>query len=573
MVNISIIKENIKLLFNYPAIVKINHLVPTMEVKQYICWLWNQMRDVRNRIAMSGIVGIIEVGTGLSFVWISKQLIDIATRTTEGNMQFHIALLIGTMCLQIILSSWKNRLESLTEIRLKNKLRYNLFSQLMYSSWNGKERFHSGDVVNRLEEDVRIVSDGLSKSLPMVIVTLFQFLAAFLFLSRLNSQLAWIIVFIMPVFLLLSKVYVKRMRNLTKNVRNTDSRVQSHIQEKLQHKVLIQILEQNKPVSDKLDILQAGLYGQVMSRANFTVFSRALVMTGFAIGYLLAFLWGVKGIYENTVTFGMMTAFLQLVGQIQRPMVELSRHIPSLVHTITSAERLKELDELPVEEQGTQLIMDGNVGIRMENISFSYPDGDKKIIDNFSFDFTPGSRTAIIGETGVGKSTLIRLMLALLKPQQGKIFLYNYDRKVEAGAQTRSNLAYVPQGNTLLSGTIRENLLFGDPNASEEQLKEVLHTVAADFVYDLPNGLETMCGERGTGLSEGQVQRICIARGLLRPGSVLLLDEFSSSLDKDTERLLMERLVSQANEKTLIFITHREVVATYCHHIIKLERS
>lgn len=544
-----------------------------MVIKQYIHWLWKNIYDIRPQIVLSSLLGILNVSAALLFIWASKQLIDIATRSVEGNMKYYITLLIGAICVEILLSAWKNRLESQTDMQLKNKLRYDLFSQLMFSSWNGKDRFHSGDAVNRLEEDVRIIAEGVCKSLPAVIVTCFQFLAAFLFLSRLNNQLAWIVVFIMPVFLLFSKIYIKRMHRLTKDVRNTDSHVQSHMQEKLQHRVLIQTLEQNKSVTDRLDFLQSHLYSQVMSRTNFTVFSRALIMIGFATGYIIAFLWGVNGIYEGIASFGTMTAFLQLVGQIQRPMVELSRHIPSLVHTITSAERLKELDELPLEEQGEQLMLGAGTGIRMENVSFTYLDGNKQIIRNFSFDFAPGSRTAIVGETGVGKSTLIRLMLALLYPQQGKVFLYDENIEEESSTLTRCNLVYVPQGNTLLSGTIRDNLLLGNPNATEEHIKTALHIAVAEFVYKLPNGLDTICGEHGSGLSEGQAQRICIARGLLRPGNILLLDEFSSSLDIQTEELLMERLISLLKDKTLIFITHREMVAEYCQHIIKLERD
>ena len=189
------------------------------------------------------------------------------------------------------------------------------------------------------------------------------------------------------------------------------------------------------------------------------------------------------------------------------------------------------------------------------------------------FDFAPGSRTAIVGETGVGKSTLIRLMLALLRPVGGLLKLYNEQlEEVEISARTRRNLVYVPQGNSLFSGTIRENLLLGDPEADEARLKEVLHCAAADFVLELPDGLETLCGEQGSGLSEGQAQRIAIARALLRPGSILLLDEFSSSLDPATEERLMERLTAAAPDKTMIFITHREKIAQYCTGTLSLER-
>ena len=544
-----------------------------MAIKSIILWLLDTMHGLRLRIALNGAVGILRVCISLLFVWVCKQLIDVATHMSDGKIEFYAILLIATVSLEIILSAWILRLENRNEVLLKNKVQYRLFSHLMLSRWSGKERFHSGDVLNRLEEDVRLTSEALCKSLPAVVVTCFQLMAAFVFLAYLDSHLAWITVLIMPVFLLLSKFYIKRMRKLNKDIRETDSRVQSHIQEKIQHRILIQTLGQHQRETERLDAFQKGLYGQVMSRVNFTIFSRTLVMGGFVAGYITAFLWGVNGIYKGVISFGMMTAFLQLVGQIQRPMVELSRHIPSLAHAITSAERLKELEDLPSEMQGEQQMISGQVGICLENVSFTYPDGERKIIENFSHNFAPGSRTAIVGETGTGKSTLIRLMLSLLSPQEGRIYLYNREQDIESTPLTRCNLVYVPQGNTLLSGSIRDNLLLGNPNATDTQLKEALSTVVAEFVYDLPEGLDTLCGEHGAGLSEGQAQRICIARGLLRPGSILLLDELSSSLDQQTERLLMERLSSQTKNKTLIFITHREVITEYCEEVIDLGRK
>ena len=231
-----------------------------------------------------------------------------------------------------------------------------------------------------------------------------------------------------------------------------------------------------------------------------------------------------------------------------------------------------ELEDSPKEDVGDPVKLAGPAGIRVEGLDYRYPDGQRMILKDLTFDFPPLSRTAIVGETGSGKSTLIRLMLALLKPVAGRVTLYDVAQAVPASAATRCNLVYVPQGNTLFSGSVRDNLLMGDPDATEEQMRAALETAVADFVFSLPDGLETRCGERGAGLSEGQAQRIAIARGLLRPGSILLLDEFSSSLDPETEEKLMDNLTKKAAGKTMIFITHREKIAQCCERTCRIDR-
>ena len=251
-------------------------------------------------------------------------------------------------------------------------------------------------------------------------------------------------------------------------------------------------------------------------------------------------------------------------------MVELSRQIPSFTRVLTSAERLQELTAQPLEEQGEPVRLNGPVGVRIDRLTFAYPGGNRPVFDGFSHDFKPGSLTAVVGETGVGKSTLIRLMLALHKPGGGSITLYDGDREAAASPLTRCNFAYVPQGNTLVSGTIRENLLMGCPDATDEELHAALHTAAADFVGTLPDGLDIRCGEQGAGLSEGQAQRIAIARGLLRPGGILLLDEPTSSVDSETERLMLGRLSTQVQGKTLILVTHRETIARLCTEVVTI---
>jgi ABC-type bacteriocin/lantibiotic exporter with double-glycine peptidase domain len=288
-------------------------------------------------------------------------------------------------------------------------------------------------------------------------------------------------------------------------------------------------------------------------------------------GQVITFLWGAFGISTGAITYGMMTAFLQLVGQVQRPIIELSTKLPSLIHSSASIDRLNEIENLPHEEVGDPVLLEGVVGVKLEDVSFAYADSEKDVLEDFSFDFTPGSRTAIVGPTGVGKSTLIRILLSFLNPRKGKVELYVAGQDpIAVSPSTRCNLVYVPQGNSLFSGTIRENLLMGNPEADDSQLESALRTAAADFVFGLPAGLETQCFEAGGGLSEGQAQRIAIARALLRPGSVLLLDEFSSALDAETETKLLERLTTALPDHTMIFITHREKVIEYCNSVLRM---
>lgn len=524
----------------------------------------------RSALLASMLANLAGVGASLLFVYICKTLIDIATGNSGRDLAGWSLAMVATMASQTLFSLLRTRLAAQTDIRIKNNLRMQLFSRLICAYHGSRGERHSGDITNRLEEDVRVVSECLSNSLPALLSATVQFIAAFCFLMALNNTLAWSVVGIMPLAIILSKIFFRKLRRLTRDIRDTDSLVQSHLQENLQHATLIQTLEQEGRASSGLDRLQSGLYDSVMRRTRFTIVSRTVISLAFAAGYATAFLWGVNGLLAGAVTFGTMTAFLQLVGQIQRPVLELSSYIPSAIHAAASADRLMEIEGDESCAASEPVHLGSPAGIRMEHVSFAYPDGTRKVIDDFSHDFLPGSRTAIVGETGAGKSTLIRLILALLRPQSGSIVIYGPRSSAEASAATRCNLTYVPQGNSLLSGTVRDNLLLGDPEADEAGMKEALRVAAADFVYQLPDGLDTPCSENGGGLSEGQAQRIAIARALLRRGSILLLDEFSSSLDPETEKRLMENLSSALPGRTMIFITHRRKITEYCSDIIEL---
>ena len=506
----------------------------------------------------------------LFFIYLCKKLVDIATGVFDGSIWLYTSVVLVVVLLRLVVNAMNTRLESLTNSKMNFIIRSRIYSDILQAEWFGKDKYHSGDTLNRLETDVSTVTNVICSDSPQIVSTLFQLAAALVFMCTMDWRLALILLIITPVFVGLSKVFYSRLRAMTRTIRDTESKVQSHLQESIQHRVVIRSMENEDMMENRLENLQNEEYSQVKERTKLNIIARTIVSASFQFGYIAAFLWGVFGIMHGNLTYGIMTAFLQLVGQIQRPMVNLTRQIPAFINATASIDRLMELEEGPKEESGESIMMDSPLGIKVENLTFRYPDGEKDVLKDLSFDFPPLSKTAIVGETGVGKSTLIRLMLSLLKPTSGTVSLYNSSESMQASPLTRCNIVYVPQGNTLFSGTIRHNLMIGDPEADEEKMLWALKAAQADFVFDLPDGLDTVCGERGSGLSEGQSQRIAIARGLLRPGNILLFDEFSSSLDPETEDRLIKNITELASDKTMIFITHRERIAEFCDRELKL---
>lgn len=536
-------------------------------------WLWKAWRGNRLQAVLNASVGLLEVAASLLQVWAVKRAIDIAAGTVEGNIYWAVGIM-GMLILADfafhIAAIW---IKNILGIRAQNRMQQQMLDRILRSEWHGKELRHSGDVINRLEQDVKTVVEFLTETLPNTLSVLALFIGAFYYLFSMDHVLSLIVVGIIPVFVAFSKIYVRQMRRLTRQVRDSDSEVQSVLQETIQNRMLIKTLEGDSEMVDRLEDTQSKLRQNVVKRTAFSVFSNLILNFGFALGYLVAFLWAAVRMSEKTLSFGGMTAFLQLVNKIQGPARNLTKLAPAFVGVFTAAERLMELEEDPLEEQGDPIKLPAPCGVRLEGVTFGYADSEKPVIENLSFDFRPNSCTAILGETGSGKTTIIRLLLALLKPQRGQVTVYSHTPtpiNQSASSRLRCNFVYVPQGNTLMSGSIRENLRLGKLDASDEEMREALKKSCAEFVFDLPDGLDTLCSEQGGGLSEGQSQRIAIARALLRDRSIMLFDEATSALDPDTERELLRNILSD-HDKTIIFITHRMAVVDYCDQVLRLQ--
>lgn len=539
--------------------------------KDIFLWLWRAWRGNRLQAVLNAVVGLLGVVVSLSSVWAVQHAIDVAAHEVEGNIIIAVLLMGGLILSNFALNIASVWIRNILGIKAQNRMQQKLLDRMLHSKWNGKETHHSGDVLNRLETDVTNVVNFLTEIIPNSLSTLALFVGAFGYLFMMDWRLAIVIVIMIPIFILFSRVYVRQMRHLTSEVRTSDSKVQSILQETIQHRLLIKTLEGDSAAVDRLEDTQSVLRSNVVRRTKFSVFSYLVLNLGFSVGYLIAFTWAAVRLSGGTLTFGGMTAFLQLVNKIQNPARQLTHLAPQFVSVFTAAERLMELEENPLEEQGEPIELKAPCGVRFIDVAFAYDDSENNVIEHLSYDFYPTSCTAILGETGAGKTTMVRMILALLQPNSGKVEIYNEKEHHDLSPLLRTNFVYVPQGNTLMSGTIRDNLRLGKLDATDDEMAEALKRSCADFVFELPDGLDTKCTEQGGGLSEGQAQRISIARALLRNRSIMLFDEATSALDPDTERKLLQNILSK-RDKTIIFITHRPAVMEYCDQTIEIKK-
>lgn len=527
-------------------------------------WCWGLSKGYKASLLVYYLAELVVITCSLSFVIFSKRAIDFAI---DGNrtLMFHaLYWSIALMLFNIIFKTISTKYNELSKMKMLKDLQNEVVDAQMYSSWEYIKRWSTGDIQFRIQRDCIEVVQMITQTFPNFTLTLIRLFASLSLLWVMDSRLAYIILAITPLFLF-SKVYYKKFRKFNKELKSKEGDLSHIINENLKFRMLIKTLGIEMQRWKKLSKTQNKILELKTEILNFSMISQTIIKTTVSAGFLFTFIWGVLGLNAGSITFGTMTAFLQLVGRVQNPMLGLLGFFPSFVSFGVSVERVQEIVLGNSEAIEEPVMVEEVERLEISNLNFRYE--DKDVLENITLSLKKGESTAILGASGRGKTTLIRLLLSVVKAQTGEVKLY-YDGQVDfLSAKYRNNFGYVPQGDKLFSASIRENLVLGDQTISEEDIQKALYNSCSEFVYDLPKGLDTLVGESGYGLSEGQAQRIAIARTLLRDTPIWLFDEVTSSLDNATSKNLLDRLHAISQDKIAVFVTHDIDLAEYCSQI------
>ena len=519
------------------------------------------------------LVNIISALFGVMFALGTKGVIDAAiAQDTSG---FARACVIQAIIILVLLLCYVliRHLRERIHANLDRDWKKSLLHVILQSDYRSAAAYHSGELINRLNNDVRILNDGIVDLLPSLCSMVTKLVASFAVLTSLTPLFALLLLAAGALVVLFTAAFRQKLKKLHKQVSEADGKVSSILQETLEKLLIVQAMDISHEMERRVEMQLENRFEMHRKRKNISLFANTSVYVMFYGSGFAALVWCAAGILNGTITFGTMTAITQLVGQLQSPIVGLSGLLPQYVAMLAAAERLQELGSLPgtvtCRQESPEELYSKVSRITAKNLSFTY-DRDT-ILDDVSFSLEKGCFYAVTGPSGTGKSTLLKLILGVYTPDTGTLFLETDNETVLLDRSTRRLFAYVPQGNLLFSGTIKENLLVIKPDATDDEIAQAVHASVMDqFLTQLPQGLNTPLGEGGAGLSEGQAQRLAIARAVLGGAPILLLDECTSALDAETEALLLQRLGHLEN-KTCIAVTHRPAAELICDGKIHMD--
>lgn len=529
-----------------------------------LSWLLARTKGRRGALAAIIAGNAVFAAAGAAFSLLCRGIIDSAVSGDRGGILGYAAGLGGFVLLQLVLRLVCNSLSEYVRAGMEMDMRAKLFGKLLSAELSSVTKYHSGELLNRMFSDVKICSDGIADILPAAVNMATRLVCAGAIMIFLEPWFAALFIAAGAVVFVVTRFFRGRLKGLHKQVQEKEGKVRSFLQEALESAAVIKVFGAERKMLRRNDLNQREHYRIRMKRRAIGIISGAGFGLIFQAGYVLALVWGAFGIFSGGMTYGTLTAVLQLVNQIQSPFAGLSSLFPQYYAMLASAERIIELENLP-EEQKSAKALDYADFQRLEVSGLRFGYGEKDVITRADFTLNRGETAALTGISGGGKSTLFMLLLGAYRPDGGEIRFVSRSEEYSPGQETRGIFAYVPQGNCLFSGTIRENIAFlNDTEISDEAVMQAAKAACADeFITQLPEGLDARIGENGHGLSEGQAQRIAVARALYSGAGFLLLDEATSALDEQTERKLLEN-ISAMDGKTVLIVTHRPAALEIC---------
>ena len=539
-------------------------------------WIFSYSARYKGAIVFYIILGIFSTSMGLVSSVASKYMIDIITGHDSSRFGIMVAIMVGSTVFSLIFSSVISRITAKLSIDINNDIQADIFDKIVDADWLSLNQYSNGDILNRFNGDIGTVSSNAISWLPTIIIAVYNFIATFFVILHYDWIMALIALGSAPFMLLMSRFLIKKQRDYSKKVREMSSELMTFEVEAIYNFDTIKSFGIAPHYSKKMRWWQEKFrdislkYNLFSIKTNILMSIMGTLVQFVAFGYCLFRLW------TNDITYGTMTLFLQQRSKLSSAFSNVVSIIPSFLNSSVSAHRIRELVQLPREvhiPESSELDKYADKGFRvqMRDVNFSYVK-DTKVITDSAFVANPGEIVALVGPSGEGKTTMIRLILGLIRPQDGDVMLQAADgTAIEMNAETRHLFAYVPQGNTIISGTIAENMRMVKEDATDEEIIEALKISCAwDFVSKMPDTIHSGLGERGRGLSEGQAQRIAIARAVLRDAPVLLLDEATSALDVTTERTVLRNIVRKHPNKTCIVTTHRPSVLNLCQRVYRV---